>query len=53
MVFNANFSDTNHPDQVFDYDLAIKELLQKEFGNDPLTKAVATLEQQHEKDKQG
>jgi len=46
---------TSSPDaeQPLDYNYAQKELMMKEFSNDPISEAIGAIEKQYEEDKQG
>lgn len=46
-------SEPQTPAQTIDYAFAREELMLKELSNDPLQAAIATIERQHEEDKQG
>ena len=51
-VFTAINSEPQTPAQNIDYNFAREELMLNELSNDPIQRAIARLEKQHEEDKQ-
>lgn len=55
LFFFPSSADCNSPDipeRPLDYDFAREELMMNELSNDPIQSAMASLEKQHEEDKQ-
>ena len=50
--FAAINSEPQTPAQNIDYNFAREELMLNELSNDPIQRAIARLEKQHEEDKQ-
>lgn len=51
-AFTAINSEPQTPAQNIDYNFAREELMLNELSNDPIQRAIARLEKQHEEDKQ-
>lgn len=51
-TFTAINSEPQTPAQNIDYNFAREELMLNELSNDPIQRAIARLEKQHEEDKQ-
>jgi len=52
ILFAAINSEPQTPAQNIDYNFAREELMLNELSNDPIQRAIARLEKQHEEDKQ-